>query len=131
MMLEFLMTYTTASIAVLLTVISVFSGLKVLGSGYIWKFQDGAKPYFEGDAGAWLYMMVLLSTMLSVWHAGLLTDWILREGRFIIGEDITDVWNIWHAITSAYFSLMHIFVYRFMVKRNDQPKDHKVKKLWD
>jgi len=129
-MFDFVFTHFTALLALFMTVVSVISGLRVLGAGYIWHFKDGIKSYIEGDANAWLYLLVLLSTVLSVWHAGLLTDWIIRDGRFMIGESITDNWNLWHTLTSAYFSFVHFMVYKFMKKRNARGEYHKVNRLW-
>jgi len=106
------------------------SGLAALGASKVWDFKNGVKIYLDGNIDALMYLGVMISTVLSVWHAGLLTDWILREGRFMIGARITDNWNIWHTLTSAYFSFVHFMVYKFMKKRNARDENHKVNRLW-
>jgi hypothetical protein len=100
--------------AILCTSMAAFTGIIAVGSGRHWQFQ--VSDYFRGKRNAILYFWVTVSTILSVYHSGVLLEHALRNNW------TTDIsqglkWIVVHCSVGVLFIAAHLFVATVLSKQ--------------
>lgn len=99
-------------LAILTALISVMSGLWIMGRPKLWEFPNGVIAYLHGNHAAWLYLVLFGTVTISTLHFMLLLDWLLREDRSGVGQGITGLWMGWHILLNIFLTAVHVFIRR-------------------
>lgn len=110
-------------LAILLSTASVITGYLAVGKLGLWEFPKGLKPYLEGNSRAWLYILVICTTIVSLLHMTLLTDWYIQDAvlKNPLGSVRLYSWMTWHCLIEVAFTGLHIWAKRYRMARQDTP----------
>lgn len=113
-------------IAILVAAFGFGSGIWAVGPRGLWDFPSGVKPYLEGNSRAYLYAIIMVTTIGSGWHTILLIDWYLQSllVKEPIGEMRRSAWHSWHTFIELAITGLHIYARRLREARIDQPATH-------
>lgn len=100
-------------LAMILSSLAAVTGILAIGSGRHWQFK--IVDYFKGKRNAILYIWVTVSTIFSICHAGVLTEYGLKYDWGIRHLD-SPKWFILHAAMGALLIAAHIFVASTLAK---------------
>ena len=87
--------------------IASLTGIFAVGSGRHWKFK--AMDYFRGKRNAVVYLWVICSSVFSIFHAGLLSEYALRFDWAFRYPDQWP-WLALHAVIGMLLTFAHLFV---------------------
>ena len=110
-------------VAMFAALCGLVSGVWAVGPRGLWDFPSGLKPYAEGNARAWLYAVVIGTTIVAGWHLIMLTDWFLQDSiiKAPIGDTRRYAWHIWHTSAETMITGLHIWARRWREARGDKP----------
>ena len=110
-------------IAILVAAFGFGSGIWAVGPRGLWDFPGGVRPYLNGNSRAWLYAIVMLTTIGAGWHMALLIDWYLQAltVKQPLGEARRFSWLSWYVFIELAITGLHIYARRWREARIDQP----------
>lgn len=109
--------------ALFCTSLAALSGILAVGSGRHWSF--GVADYFRGKRNAILYLWVTCSTMMAIYHSGVLVEYGLRYDWSMRTPESWK-WFVIHTGVGLLFVAAHVFV-ATVLSKSVGPKD---KYLW-
>lgn len=115
------MSDTLNVIALALATCSVLSGFSAVGSKDWWDFERGWSEYIKGNGRALLYLLVTVTTALSVFHVAILLDWLVSPSTDALGEGRASGRLIWHCMVASCFIALHAWTRSHRKTRQGQP----------
>lgn len=100
-------------LSVLFSSIAAITGILAIGNGRHWQFK--VADYFRGKRNAILYLWVTGSTIFSILHAGVLTDYGLTY-NWAYREPGSIKWFFLHAAMGLLLTAAHLFVASTLAK---------------
>lgn len=94
-------------LAAIFASLAAITGILAIGSGQHWKFT--VADYFRGKRNAILYLWVIISTIYSILHAGVLTNYGLDHG-FSARDSETTMWMFFHAGMGFLLTGAHAYI---------------------
>jgi len=96
-------------VAMALSVVSTISGFMAIGNGSHWHFKTS--DIFAGRVNALLYVWVIFSTVLSIYHNMTLVAWFEAIARdpFMWNNRRLMAW-VFHALLGICFISAHVFI---------------------
>ena len=98
-------------LAIALSIASVATGYIAVGKRGLWDFPSGVKPYLCGSSRAYVYALVIATTMWAMYHAIMLVDWYIvnETTKEPIGFPRQYGWMIWHCGIEIILIAFHIW----------------------
>lgn len=109
--------------AIIVAWASFAMGFVAVGRKGRWDFGNGLGPYLAGNSRALLYALLIVTMIMSLIHAMLLTDWLLVDLaiKSPLGIVRRYSWMVWHLSIEMALAGLHCWIWRHRVDRYGQP----------
>jgi hypothetical protein len=106
-------------IAIAIAIVSVWTGYAAVGKRGLWDFPSGVRPYICGSSRAYVYLLVIVTTIWAMYHALLLADWLIATAdiKDPIGMVRREAWMAWNIGIEAIITAFHIWAKKHRVAR--------------
>ena len=102
------------ALAIICTSLAALTGIIAVGSGRHWQFQ--VSDYFRGKRNAILYLWVTISTIISIYHSGVLLEYALGNSWSVeLASSLK--WMAIHCSVGVLFIVAHLFVATVLSKQ--------------